>query len=354
MTTLYVYGGSESAPQEVGLAYVNFRKGRLSSSFAYSQEYLQTTGAYQIDPELELQTGNWPLAGELPGCFLDSAPDRWGRNLINKQFAGRKLNNLDYLLAVSDRTRQGALRFKTTQEEAFQHPSANVPKLLDLPQLLDASNAIDHPKQGQEAIKYLLEAGSGSLGGARPKAIVEKNGQLYLAKFPHKSDETNVIATEFHALMKARSRGMDVPDCELVSVGGADVLLIKRFDRDYTSGENSRIGYLSAMSALVAVDGEQRDYLEIIDFITRYGSRPKSDIAELLRRIRYTIEINNTDDHLRNHGFLHEKGGWHLSPLFDINPNPNPNSQRQTTLGGATDAEGSWEVLQRLEKQYVL
>jgi serine/threonine-protein kinase HipA len=106
------------------------------------------------------------------------------------------------------------------------------------------------------------------------------------------------------------------------------------------------------MTALGATDGEQRDYLDIIDFITRHGSRPKDDIAELLRRVRYTIEINNTDDHLRNHGFLFEKGGWRLSPLFDVNPNPDLSARRQTSLGGHTDAEASLQVLEDLEKRY--
>jgi serine/threonine-protein kinase HipA len=170
-----------------------------------------------------------------------------------------------------------------------------------------------------------------------------------LAKFPHQSDKTDVIAAEYQALVEAGRRQMDVPACELINVSGVNVLLVKRFDRHCLKGNSKRVPYISAMTALGAVDGEQRDYLEIIDFITRHGSRPKKDITELLRRVRYTIEINNTDDHLRNHGFLYEKNGWRLSPLFDINPNPDRNVPRQTSFAGCLDTESSLQALDEWE-----
>jgi serine/threonine-protein kinase HipA len=349
MTTVYTYTGKESNPCLVGQAYVNRRNGRLTTTFAYDYSYLAERSALPIDPELPLQAGNWPVAHELPGSLMDSTPDRWGRNLINRRYPGRRLDNLDYLLNTSDITRQGALRYKTEQDGVFQYPDANVPKLVALPKLLDAAGAIDSPRNGDEAIRYLLEAGSGSLGGARPKAVVEKDGCLFLAKFPHQSDQIDVIAAEYRALVEADKRQMDVPACELIRIGDANVLLIRRFDRRYLKGDSERVPYISAMTALGAVDGEQHDYLDIIDFITRHGSKPKEDIAELLRRIRYTVEINNTDDHLRNHGFLYEKGGWRLSPLFDINPNPDKNTLRQTSFAGHLDAEGSLRSLDEWE-----
>jgi serine/threonine-protein kinase HipA len=349
MTTVYIYAGGASNPCFVGQAYVNQRKGRLATTFAYDYDYLAERSSFSIDPELPLQAGNWPVTHELPGSFMDSTPDRWGCNLINRRYPGRRLDNLDYLLNTSDLTRQGALRFKTEQNGVFKYPDTSVPKLVALPELLDAAGAIDNPRHGDEAIRYLLEAGSGSLGGARPKAVVEKDGCLFLAKFPHQSDETDVIAAEYQALIEAGKRQMDVPACELISVSGANVLLVKRFDRCYLKGSSERVPYISAMTALGAVDGEQRDYLEIIDFIMQYGSRPKRDITELLRRVRYTIEISNTDDHLRNHGFLYEKNGWCLSPLFDINPNPNRNVQRQTSFAGCLDAESSLQALDEWE-----
>jgi serine/threonine-protein kinase HipA len=351
MTTIYAYAGKEDDPRFVGQAYVNRRKGRLATAFAYDHGYLAERSSFSIDPELPLQAGNWPVAHELPGSFMDSTPDRWGRNLINRRYPGRRLDNLDYLLGTSDLTRQGALRFKTERNGAFQYPDTSVPRLVALPELLDATRAIDNPRGGDEAIRYLLDAGSGSLGGARPKAVVEKDGCFFLAKFPHRSDETDIITAEYRALVEAGGRQMEVPICELVKVGDANVLLVRRFDRRSVKEGGERIAYISAMTALGAIDGEQRDYLDIIDFITRHGSRPKDDRAELLRRVRYTIEINNTDDHLRNHGFLYEKGGWRLSPLFDINPNPDRNALRQTSFAGHLDAEGSLQALDELENR---
>jgi serine/threonine-protein kinase HipA len=352
MTTLYVYTGAERAPRLAGLAYVSQRGGRLASTLAYDPSYLANPRSYSIDSEFPLQAGNWPARHELPGSFMDSTPDRWGRNLINKRYPGRRLGNLDYLLGVSDISRQGALRFKIEQEGDFQFPDARVPKLIALSELLDAAQAIDSKRDEAEAVRMLLDAGSGSLGGARPKAVLDKGGRLFLAKFPHRHDAYDVITAEYQALVQAKRRGMDVPECELVAVGRAKVLLVERFDRCLKDGVNERVPYISAMTALGAKDGEQRDYLEIIDFISQVGSRPKQDMLELFRRIRYTIEINNTDDHLRNHGFLHEGGGWHLSPLFDVNPNPDYSAPRQTALGGHTDAEGSLAVLEELEEQF--
>jgi serine/threonine-protein kinase HipA len=351
MTTIYTYAGKEDAPDFVGQAYANRRRGRLATTFAYDYDYLAKRSSFPIDPKLPLQAGNWPATHELPGSFMDSTPDRWGRNLINRRYPGRHLDNLDYLLGTSDITRQGALRFKTERNGTFQYPDTKIPKLVALPELLDATRTIDDPRSGNEAIRYLLEAGSGSLGGARPKAVVEKDGCLFLAKFPHQSDEADVIVAEYRALIEAGRRQMAIPACELVSVGDANVLLIQRFDRRYFGGSSERVPYISAMTAVGAIDGEQRDYLDIIDFITRHGSRPKKDIAELLRRVRYTIEINNTDDHLRNHGFLYERGGWRLSPLFDVNPNPSGNTLRQTSFGGYLDAEGSLRTLDEWERQ---
>ena len=153
---------------------------------------------------------------------MDLAPDRWGRNLINKRYPGRRLTDLDYLLGVSDLTRQGALRIKTQQSGAFQYPDAKVPKLLALPELFDATRALDNPHEEDAAVKFLLDAGSGSLGGARPKAVVEKDGHLYLAKFPHKNDPYDVIAAEYQTLQNAKKLSMDVPECELLKVGEAN------------------------------------------------------------------------------------------------------------------------------------
>ncbi|MDR2957157.1 MAG: HipA N-terminal domain-containing protein [Coriobacteriales bacterium] len=211
MTTVFCYSGKESDPTYIGLAYTDQRRGRLASTFAYSHEYLSLVNAFAIDPELPLQAGNWPVSYELPGCFFDSTPDQWGRNLINKRYPGRRLDSLDYLLSASDISRQGALRFKIETNDKFQFPDTKVPKLMSLQELYYASESIDDPRASKEAVQYLLEAGSGSLGGARPKAVVDKDGQLFLAKFPHRYDKTDIIAAEYQALRKAQTLGMNVP-----------------------------------------------------------------------------------------------------------------------------------------------
>jgi serine/threonine-protein kinase HipA len=350
MTRIFTFTGNEEAPLLTGVAFANVRRGHLSSTFASEQSYLASATAWQIDPELELRLGNWPLSGELPGSFLDATPDRWGRNLIQRRHPGRSLSSLDFLMETSDISRQGALRFKTEPEGDFLHPESSIPKLISLPSLLNAVHSIDNKRGGDEAVRYLLDAGTASLGGARPKAVVENNGRLYLAKFPHRHDAYDVIEAEYRALSDAKSRGINAASCSLVKVSGASVLLVERFDRDYGQTGMRRIGYISAMTALGVRDGEQRDYLEIIDFITRFGSRPDDDIRELLRRVRYSVEINNTDDHLRNHGFLQEKGGWHLSPAFDINPDPRAGAPRQTSFAGANTSDATLQTLEEFER----
>ncbi|WP_127501611.1 type II toxin-antitoxin system HipA family toxin [Actinoplanes solisilvae] len=325
----------------VGEAYVNFRRGRLSATFSYDRDYLALPGAYAVDPALGLTAGSWPLPHGLPGAFSDAAPDRWGRNLIGRRLraeaveAGRPaptLDDRDYLLGVSDETRQGALRFKADADGEFQHPAPEVPKLIALPSLLHAANAVtrDGP-DNMEAIKTLLDAGTGSLGGARPKASVRDGDRLMIAKFPHHADNWSVIAWEKTALDLAEAAGISVPMRRLVGIEGSPVLLLDRFDRE----GSRRIGYISAMTLLEAQDGESRDYTEIAEVIPESSSAAVDDLRQLWRRIAFSVALHNTDDHLRNHGFLRRGSGWRLSPGFDINPNPDLGTQRVTSIGGA-------------------
>jgi serine/threonine-protein kinase HipA len=329
--------------REVGDAYFNFRRGRLTATFSYEHSYLARPDAYAIDPALGLASGSWPLPNGLPGAFSDAAPDRWGRNLIAKRLRAQAaaerrpvptLDDRDYLLGVSDETRQGALRFKSDDSDEFQHPAPDVPKLVALPSLLHAANAVarDGP-DNMEAIKTLLDAGTGSLGGARPKASVKDGDRLLIAKFPHHADEWNVIAWEKSALDLAEEAGIVVPRRQLVGVEGSSVLLLDRFDREGAR----RIGYLSAMTLLEAQDGQSRDYTEMAEVIPEYGSATTADLRQLWRRIAFSIAVHNTDDHLRNHGFLRHRSGWTLAPAFDVNPNPDLAAQRVTSIGGASN-----------------
>ncbi len=174
-------------------------------------------------------------------------------------------------------------------------------------------------KDTEEELRMLFAPGS-SLGGARPKASVrEKDGHLAIAKFPRKDDEINTVVWEAVALSLAQKSGIPVPQSRVENIAGKPVLLLRRFDRD---GER-RIPFLSAMSMLGSKDNETRSYLEIVDALRQHGAAPQADMEALWRRLVFNILISNTDDHLRNHGFLYEgQAGWRLSPAYDLNPVP--------------------------------
>jgi serine/threonine-protein kinase HipA len=341
-TQLDVYLDLDGIPQPVGQAWFTQRRGGpVTTVFAYSPDYLATPKSLSIDPALELVSGNQHI-NAMPGAFQDSAPDRWGRNLINKQHAAsnnpgrtRDLNEVDYLSRVSDRTRQGALRFARPGQTTFIDPDDRVPKLIHLPRLLQASHAVDSNTDDLAAVKELLDAGSGSLGGARPKAsVLDQNNQLHVAKFPHRDDDWDVMGWECVALDLADKAGITTPERNLVTVSGSHrALLLRRFDR---TKRGNRLPYISAMTALAASDGEWHDYSDIAEALTDIGANVTQDLHALYRRVAFSVAIHNTDDHLRNHGFLATGGGWTLAPLFDVNPNPNPSAARVTSIAGST------------------
>jgi serine/threonine-protein kinase HipA len=247
---------------------------------------------------------------------------------------------VDYLLGVSDFTRQGDLRFSLEKGGVFHHHSNDAPKLVALPKLLDASHRYVSGKD-ESAIAYLLDAGSASLGGARPKAAVCDGEDLYIAKFPHRQDSWDVIAWEWASLNVAAEAGISVPENRLVEISGQNVLLVKRFDRE--SGK--RLGYISMMTLLGLTDGEHADYSEIAEKLRNVSVSAKSDLQELFRRIALSLLLNNTDDHLRNHGLLRSGSGWRLSPVFDINPNPDTSAARSTSVFAEMEKEAALAAL---------
>lgn len=328
----------------VGEAHLSFRRGQVATTFAYVGDYLRHPGAYAIDPALPMHAGRSHVAG-LPGAFADAAPDRWGRNLIVKKLqnltaraggAGRALTDVDFLLEVSDVTRQGALRFRSETDGPYLAPHATVPALVSLPRLMRAAERVCAGSDEFGAVKELLEAGTGSLGGARPKASVRDGERLLIAKFPHPQDDWDVMRWEATTLALAAEAGLEVPAHRLVEVDGRGVLLLDRFDRS----RSGRVGYLSAMSLVGASDGEARDYVEVADALTESGDDVGADLRRLWRRLVFSVAVRNTDDHLRNHGFLRIGRGWRLAPAFDMNPNPSPDAPRTTGIGGAWGVDG--------------
>jgi serine/threonine-protein kinase HipA len=195
--------------------------------------------------------------------------------------------------------------------------------------------------EADNAVKTLLNAGSASLGGARPKAAVREASHLFIAKFPHASDRWDVMAWEAVALDLAREAGVAVPDTRLTGIGGASVLLSRRFDRDGAR----RIPYVSARTLIGADDAGQADYLDVAQALARVSADPSLDLADLWRRIAVSVAIHNTDDHLRNLGLVRAGGGWRLAPAFDLNPDPSGPAVRVTSLAGAVGARDTAAAL---------
>ncbi len=331
-TEVLVYADLQGAPNLVGRLWAHLRRGKESASFEYDRAWLSSAQRYALEPALRLGAGAFHTATDraLFGAIGDSAPDRWGRMLMRRAErrraatageAPRTLYEIDFLLMVNDEARQGALRFASKPGGPFlaetQHTP--VPPLVELPRLLAAAERVINEDEGDEDLRLLFAPGS-SLGGARPKASVRENdGNLAIAKFPHKEDEWRAVAWEATALSLAAKAGVNVPKFRLETIAGKDVLIVSRFDR---SGKE-RTPFLSAMSMLGAKDNETRSYLEIVDALRQHGARPVQDMHELWRRIVFTVLISNVDDHMCNHGFVYTgTEGWALSPAYDLNPMP--------------------------------
>ena len=355
MTTVDVFLDDAGATRLAGVAHFTRNRGRVSTTFLYAPEYLVGDGM-SIDPALPLVSGAQHQNG-LVRAFADSAPDRWGRNIIEKAErnrardegrAVRRLDDVDFLLGVSDDARQGALRFRLSESDDFVGDPAQVPQLVSLPELLRASDDLAAGDDSARVVKQLLHTGTTGLGGARPKAAVRlEDGSLAIAKFPHSSDRWDVMAWEATALDLLEACGIAVPQRRLTRVGNRGVLVLRRFDRSDTG---ARIGYISGMTATEAADGEQRDYADIAAAIRDISRSPRKDHHELFDRVSAGITLGNTDDHLRNHGFLSDRGFWTLSPAFDVNPNPDLSRSRSTSIAGADaypeEAEGLLSLAQ--------
>lgn len=325
-----VYVDLDGVPHLVGRLWARVRKNKESASFEYERAWLDNPARFSLEPALQLGPGPFHTPAETPmfGAIGDSAPDRWGRALMRRTerrraeraaTAPRTLQEIDFLLRVDDEARQGALRFAEKEGGPFlrEGKGKRIPPLIELPALLSAAEHVMEDKDTEEDLRLLLAPGS-SLGGARPKAsVIENDGHLAIAKFPRRDDEINTVAWEAVALALAKKAGIAVPVGRVEIVGKKPVLLLRRFDRE----GKRRIPFLSAMSMLGAKDNETRSYLEIVDVLCQHGAAPKEDMAALWRRLVFNVLISNTDDHLRNHGFLYAgQEGWRLSPAYDLNP----------------------------------
>ncbi len=336
---IYVYDSfSYDTPVLLGYLYVDFMKGKESYSFEYDGYYLKNNNALiPFDPDLSFFSGRqYPANQSLFGLFADASPDRWGRILMMKKERilaekekrkPKKLNDSDFLLGVYDETRMGGIRLKLQPDGEFlsNDRETATPPWATLRTLEEASRQFENDKTAlnEKWLNQLLRPGS-SLGGARPKAtVIDTKGQLWIAKFPSKNDDNDTGAWEKVASDLALLCGLNVPESKLEKFSKlGSTFLVKRFDR---KGEK-RIHFASAMTLLGKTDGasaaDGTSYLDMVSFIKSNGSRPKTDLTELWKRIVFNMAISNTDDHLRNHAFILEKKGWTLSPLYDVNPVP--------------------------------
>eukprot|EP01037_Dinobryon_pediforme_P016838 gene16838-17021_t len=327
--SLLVHVDLDGTPHLVGRLWARSRKAKEGTTFEYDASWLENPQRFALEPALTLGKGpHHTVAGRMIfGAIGDSAPDRWGRVLIQREErrkareekrTPRTLLEVDYLTGVGDIARQGALRFTETEGGPFLSTGVQIPPLIQLPALLNAAMRMSEDGGSDDDLRLLLAPGS-SLGGARPKAsVVDKDGHLAIAKFPQHGDLIRVSLWEAVALKLAAQAGIPTPDWRLEKIAERDVLILRRFDRRGAV----RIPFLSAMSLLNAADNEPHSYMEIADALRQYGAKADDDCAQLWRRIVFSILISNSDDHLRNHGFLYETAGWRLSPAYDMNPVP--------------------------------
>lgn len=311
-----------------GRLYQNVRHGDETATFVYAQSYLEDLRSFSLAPDMPLGSGSFHTTGLRDfRAFEDCMPDRWGRNLMlraerlrakGEHRTPRALFEADMLVGVNDESRQGALRFWSTSGEVLSPVDSGVPRETSIPQLLKSADMAATDLDAD--VKDLLAAGS-SLGGARPKASVrDEKGNLCIAKFPKVDEEPleDVCAWEHVALQLMAKMGIKVPESRLLRIGERAVLLLRRFDRN----EGARIPYISGLTAVQGTDGERYSYLELAEFIEEEGSCPEKDLRELWARALFSCAVGNTDNHLRNYGFLRDGKGWRLSPAFDVNPTP--------------------------------
>ncbi len=337
-TDIWVYADwkSMASPKCIGILSAQQAKGRKAFSFSYDADWISSQEQLLLDPDIAWYGGRqYPNGKENFGLFLDSMPDTWGRTLMKRRSAlnaielGKPapiLYDIDFLLGVHDLSRMGALRFKTEPDGDFldNDPVSPTPPWASIRELQYSAKLVESNEDTVEVKKWLamLMAPGSSLGGARPKAnILDGHGHLWIAKFPSKNDTIDKGGWEYLAYRLAIGAGIDMAESRIENIAGPyHTFFTKRFDRE----KQERIHFASAMTMTGKNEELIRDatpsYLDIVEFIQFSGIQIEEDLHQLWRRMIFNMLIFNTDDHLRNHGFILTNKGWRLSPAFDINP----------------------------------
>lgn len=372
MSRIAVYADWEELQGSHRLGWLHARSKGASEKFEFEfdpQALLNPLlSLVQLDPSIAQYSGpQFPSNGRsMFGVFADSCPDRWGRLLMKRRLErdirdglqpqGTRLRESDYLLGVHDQFRVGGLRYRLDDEGAFLDAQDDVaaPPFVQLGDLELASRELERDPdnlapQGRQWLRMLIAPG-GSLGGARPKASVsDDNGHLWIGKFPSARDEWDVGGWEMVVNTLAVACGLNVAEGRAKRYASDHhCFMVKRFDRTPDGG---RRHFASAMTLTGHTDGDDASsgasYLELAETLIRYGTEPNRDLEELWTRIVFNILVSNTDDHLRNHGYILQPGsGWRLSPAYDMNPDPTGTGLKLniTEADNALDLELAREV----------
>jgi serine/threonine-protein kinase HipA len=328
--TVFVYLPGEVTAVPAGKLMLNQLGNELSSQFVYGRRYMQRPNAIELDP-ISLRFRDQPRAIDeqivpanglaLFGAFRDATPDSWGRRVIEKKLKAYPLPEIEYITHSFD-DRVGALDFRASPTaESKKHPFNRV---LDLQYLLDCADKIDHDEPVPDDMLQMFHFGS-SMGGARPKAVVEDQQGLWLAKFRARGDRFDYAKVEAATMRLAALCGIDVAEVRTESIGETNICLVKRFDRVKTDKGYTRLHYVSALTLLGKDESESpaTGYVDILSAIMKYGPSHNAQAKEqLFRRMVFNILISNIDDHLRNHGFVYENGHYNLSKAYDLVPTP--------------------------------
>ncbi len=363
--TIKVFMGAEV--RFIGTLYYDSVGARERSAFAYGETWLGVADRFALEPGLPLVAGpqfhrKVPNGSVFHGVFADTEPDGWAKKVILRDHAKRRqearragnepesiqLKMIDFLFAVDDASRVGALRFQDENGvfcRSTESDHRTAPPLIELSQLMTATRAVETETETAADLAYLRGRGT-SLGGMRPKCtVVDDDGRLAIGKFPSVNDERAVTKGEVLAMQLASASGLQAAEARLVDSDGVPVALIHRFDRTVNGG---RIPYVSAATLLGAdpASSQEHFYTEIVDALRVNGATPQPDIEELWRRMAFSVLITNVDDHLHNHGFLHaNRGQWRLAPAFDLNPFPDRVREMKTWISEETGPEATIEAL---------
>ena len=324
MKRIEVFISDGGVDRLLGLLEYEELRGKEVSSFELDGDFVRNPSVEFLGPDMGVFRGKqYPTLSHGFGLFQDAAPDSWGRKIIRRREKRGNLRESDYLLGVFDLTRVGALRFKVEGSDIFVNADGEspAPPWTTLRTLENSSRRFEEDDADESALAVLLRPGT-SLGGARPKAsVTAPDGSLWIAKFPSKEDDFDAGAWEGLVHILAKDSGLNLPEAQTRKFSKAGTtFLCRRFDRD----GSRRIPFASAMTMLGREDRQEDGngtYIEIAEFLMQHGAKPDTDIPELWRRIVFSHLVSNTDDHLRNHGFILENGRWRLSPAYDLNAN---------------------------------